>query len=270
METEQVLQGADFARTITILDRDGDAVTTFTGAATLAATLWPGDDQASLLTLTSTWVSAPAGTVRISATAAQTATLTPGTYPVRLAITASGVVSSAVVFMLEALAAPGTALVPPSYCSFKDMLAIVPWINELTTVEDQSGFAEQRGAAREWLDAVILSKVPAGRAAGPRGLIAGGGASSRGWVADLLDDDALVLTGPDGKRLKRACALYSCAEVLKYQVGSRDETSYQVLAYDLRHEAESLARQGVAWIDTNDDDEGDISFDLGSLRVTRG
>jgi hypothetical protein len=270
METEQVLQGADFARTITILDRHGDAITTYTGAAALAATLWPGDDQAALLTLSAVWVTPSAGTARIGASASQTATLEPGVYPVRLSITASGVVSSAVVLQLEVLAAPGTALAPPSYCSFADMRSVVPWIGELITTEDQSGFSGHRGAARAWLDSVVLSKVPAGRAAGPRDLVAHGGASSRQWVASLLDDDALVLTGPDGKRLKRACALFACAEVLKYQVGSRDETSYQALAHDLRHEAESLARQGVAWLDADDDGIGDLMLDLSTLRVARG
>jgi hypothetical protein len=270
MDTEPVLQGADLVRVITLLDRAGDPVTSYTGAAVLVATLWPGDDQAAATTLDATWVDPTEGTVRLALTAAQSAALDPGAYPVRLEITESGLTASAVVIVIEVLAAPGSAVAPPVYGTYQDMRSVVPWIHELRTDEDQAGFAEQRGVAREWLDSVLLAKVPGGSASGPRDLVVGGGVSSRSWVADLLDADALLLTGPDGKRLKRACALFACGEVLRHQIGSRGETSYQTLAHDLRCEAESLVRQGRAEIDTNDDGTGDLTLDLTTLRVARG
>ncbi len=264
---EPVIAGGYFSRTVVLDNLNG---ATYTGSATLAASLWSGDDRAQEFAPTAAWVSASALTVLITATAAQTATLAPGDYPVMLTITEGGFAQREVACVMRVTAAPGSGTAPPAYCTVADLYAVVPWIKELQSPDDQAGFAEARGAAREWLDAVIVSRTSGGstgRWIDYSGLSVS--RTDRNWVQDQLDDDLLVLTGGDGKRLVRACCLYAASDVLRHQVGDRGENTYQDLAASMRREAEAIVTSGWAWLDLDDDGTADYPIDLGQLRIGR-
>src|SRR5438445_291848 len=53
--TIEVFRGAAAIEVLTLQDRASDAVTTYTTAATLAAALWSGDDQAALVVPLAEW-----------------------------------------------------------------------------------------------------------------------------------------------------------------------------------------------------------------------
>ncbi len=265
---EPVIAGGHFSRAVVLGNLNG---ATYTGSATLAASLWPGDGQAESFAPTVAWEVVGDLSVRITATAAQTATLAPGDYPVMVSVTEGGVTQREIACLIRVAAAPGEATAPPVYCTTTQLYDAVPWIQDLQSPEDQAGFAEARGAAREWLDAVIVSRTSAGstgRWIDYSGLSVS--RTDRNWVQDQLDADRLVLTGGDGKRLVRAACLYAASDVLRHQLGDRGEDSYQALADTMRREAEAIVTSGWAWLDLDDDGTADYPIDLSQLRIGRG
>lgn len=279
------IAGADRVVTLTLRDAGGDPVTTYTSAATLAATVWPGDDRLASFSPTAAWTDAPAGTLTLTFAAAHTAALEPGEYPVLLAITAGGLTAQQVVATLRIRSAPGTAVAPPVYGTYDEMLVYAPWLGRLQAASDQAGFREQRARARTWLDSLIQRHWR-----GDRGYSGGGsldtsldalyeGGRARRWGAisrtlqAWLDADRLVRTGPTGAQIKECVAKKAIASVCAPQLGSPDkETSYQQLAVRFQREAEALAGCLTVEIDTSTpaDGIGDIVVDLGTADILRG
>ncbi len=160
VENVECVVGADVAGTLTLLDMDGNAITTYSSAATLAAKCWMGDDQTLLFAPTVAWLDPSAGTVSYSHTAAQTASIDPGNYKVQLWITAGSLTHKHDVVVLHFNPAPGSATAPTTYCTRKDLMRLAPWIETTQDLaRDKTNFAEQRGAARVWLDNIIMDRV---------------------------------------------------------------------------------------------------------------
>lgn len=281
----ECVAGADRSAVLTLRDALGAAVTSYTGSATLAATCWPGDDRPAAFAPTATWLDAAAGTIALGCAAADTATLDPGDYPVLLAITASGRTAKQVVATLRILAAPGSGTAPAVYGSYDELLRYAPWLARLKADSDQAGFAEQRARARTWFDSLIQRHWR-----GDRGYYGGqspddsldylydrgrpyrtGAISTtlQGW----LDAGRLVLTGPTGAAIRECVARKAIALVCAPQLGSPDkETSYQALARRFAREADALASQITAEIDTTPtpDGVGDLAIDLSASDVLYG
>jgi hypothetical protein len=160
-----VVRGADRYQTIRLTDEAGDAVTTFTGSATLAVTVWAGDATASITAgaaPTATWVDATAGTVQLYFAAAFTTLLTPGEYPVALSVTASGKTYTRRVGTLVVTPSAGSTAAGATYCTFDDMLSYAPWLPRLVADADgmlQAGLAEQRALSRDWLNHQIIERA---------------------------------------------------------------------------------------------------------------
>lgn len=272
---ESVLAGGHFSR-VAILDNLNGA--TYTGSATLVASLWPGDGQPAEFAPTVAWEVLADLSVRIVATAAQTATLAPGDYPVMVSVTEGGATQREIACTMRVLAAPGTDDPPTVYCTLNDMTTVAPWVENLRSPTDQAGFAEQRAQARVECDRMIQRHYR-----GQRGrrqttldyLMDGNGVgcwrdgSDDAALQAWLDDDRLILTGPSGLALVRWNALTAVAIVCEGQID--DDDKYMMLAQKMRMRARELAANIVAQVDTTDtaDGVGDITIDLGVADTLR-
>jgi hypothetical protein len=267
----QSKQGADRVQDITLIDGQGAPVTTFTAGAALAAAVWAGDQQEAAFAPTVAWVDAAAGTVRLTFAAADTADLAPGSYPVQLTITASGLVRKNNVATLQILASPGADTAQAVYCTAEQLLNHVPWLDELLGSDDQAGFAEQRAMAREWFDDLVAARYAAESGGSLQFTpylpgTAYGGNGSEAYIREQLDENKLVVR----PWVVRAVSYYAAGEILRHQVGTRDKTSYQVLGDRYMADARDLARQHYAELDVDADGVAEIRVSLGSLRISRG
>lgn len=85
-----VIKGISATYTVQVADGDGVAITDkFTGAESLTAYAWPGDDQTQSFALTPSWYSGPLGLVDIQVPAANTTTKDIGVYQWLLKLTDS-------------------------------------------------------------------------------------------------------------------------------------------------------------------------------------
>jgi hypothetical protein len=164
MSEAQVLfadQNADGAWTVTALDGSGGAVV-FDPLDALECTVWQGADSAALFSPAFAWISAPDGTIEVSVTAAQTAVLTPGVYP--LEITALPHATALRLAILDAWfqvgPRPGVALQPPVYGTYQDLVDYGggAWIETLRQKEGLANFVRERSRARDYLDSLICKK----------------------------------------------------------------------------------------------------------------
>jgi hypothetical protein len=122
-EVFQVDQGDELKISpITLLDSLGAAITAYDGSQSLTVTVWPGGGRAAAFTFTNgnaTWltVSPTANTVQIIITPAQTASLYPVNYDLKLEINDSGNLVKAYSCTLEVGARPEDPTQPPAYPS---------------------------------------------------------------------------------------------------------------------------------------------------------
>jgi hypothetical protein len=245
--------GADRKFTLTLRDDSGSAITTYTGSATLDASVWGGDDLYESFDATATWVDAAAGTIRLTLAKADTATLEPGVYQVLLSITASGVTSSRPVLLLNMLAGPGSTVALTKYGSYDGMLGIAgSTLPNLLTHTDQAGAAEFLHRARMEFERLIQSRYRGGvsyrRQANLDHLLFGGHREYRSGyqdatLQDYLDDDYLVLDGPTGDAIKRWNNLLACAYLYERQSGAGGDGAggYRSQAASWRAEAAAIA-----------------------------
>ena len=252
---------------VTLARADGDALT-YTGAESMTCQVWAGDDQAVALTPTVTWLSAP-NLLQVSIDAS---TLDEGDYQLRIRDNADVDVAW---HTLRVLPAPGTADPEPVYGSVQDLYLHAPWVRDLAGEDDEAGFVEQRALARAWLDDTILRHyTPYGT--GPMVMLSdtavylgapGDVIGPSQWLRDQLDDDALIVT----TTIREAVARYAASVICSAQLGvARDGESYHQHALRLRAEAETILATLVVQLDTDSDDEPDLSIDLGRVAVLRG
>jgi hypothetical protein len=268
MNNIECVKGSACVKDLTLLDSNGEPVTTFTSGATLAASLWRGDDQAESFDPAVEWIDATAGSLRLTFAAADTATLTPGSYPVLLSITAGSEVKKNRIATLVVSSAPGSAVALPTYCAMDDMLDLSGELAELMQEDsDLSGFMEQRHAARQWTDRTVLARardvieqqherhspVVASNAIDiTTGVDAGSmwgrsiypNTSIRDQVDAIrqsLEDDDLIRD----QEMIEANAAYALWRVYRRQTGNtRGGTSYRDLAFQWYEES---ARKLAAW-----------------------
>jgi hypothetical protein len=155
-------QNSDGDWTVTALDSAGQPVTVFASNDALECTVWQGADSAALFHPTAAWISAPVGTIALSVTAAQTAVITPGVYP--LEITALPHATALRLPILDAWfqvgPRPGSALQPPVYGTYQDLVDYGggAWIETLRQKEGLANFVRERSRARGYLDSLICRK----------------------------------------------------------------------------------------------------------------
>lgn len=256
------------------------ASTAFLGTDDLAAELWTGDDQAVISTPTMAWTDATTASYRLTFEPADTSGQIPGTYRVRGTATRSGVTYTILRDTIELVAVPGSGTAPKVYCSYQDLTKECSWIGQIiNTDEDQTGFAEQRAAARDWLDSLILQSQPV---TGGLNLISrqnswswnspggneyvGNNLAHDTVMAGYLADDKLLLTTPYGKQAVRACACYALGLIFRNQAGPGTEMSRFASYYTKM--ASNLVSSLIAELDTNDDGVAEYAIAL-SITNTR-
>jgi hypothetical protein len=236
---------------------------TYTGATPLAAQVWPGDDRPVLFAPTVAWLDADERTVTLTIAPAQTTTVTPGTYPVRLGIGASDARAWVPLCLLRLRAAPGTGVAGSVYCTFDSLRRYAGgWLDALYGQGDasQAGYAEERAAARAEFESRLHGRYNAMLGSG-EGLF-----SRSPWLTDELAAEHLLVTEP----IARWNALWALHLVCRRQVMAKGDNPYLGLADRYRDEADALLPTITAELDTDDDGQGDVAIPLGTVRILRG
>lgn len=133
----------------------------FSSSDAVSAEVFAGDGQPVLFNPAATWISASAGTIKVTITAAQVATagITPGEYLLRIFVTpvSDGQPRMVALKSIEFTPAPGSDTAPTAYATYRDLGAYTPEIDRLQSqLEDLSQFARQRHVARTETDNRIL------------------------------------------------------------------------------------------------------------------
>lgn len=250
---------------------DSGAPEGFAATDPLVAKLWPGDARPPLAAPSAAWTDAPAGRFAVSLSDAQTAALAPGAYRVIVTASRAGKTIPLVVFAVEILESPGDASAPAVYCSAEDLEDQLGWVGQILDLKtDSTGFARQRRLAREWLDGLILRAYSGARADDH---LTGALLGSAGpllpdpWLSGLLESGALVLTGPAGRGLVRACAAYSLWLICNAQAPGSDQMRRAAAGF--RREARKVAYR-AAGIDTNGDGRPELAVWLGNVNAIEG
>ena len=269
--------GYDASWTFTIVDGNGNPITTYAGAEPLGGDVWLGESTATLFSPSVTWLSAAAGTVTLSIAKAQTAGLVAGKYGLDCFLAdTSGRFLTIYQAMLTLTSSPGATPLRPTYCSIADMRVQASWIDDLQDEQnDLTGFAEQCAQARDWLDGLILQAFKSADLT----TLSGGfttrfsSSTSRGtlltntWLLGVLNANGLVLTIPSGRKAIRACAFYALALACRGQIGSSGQRDYQRLANYYAAAANREASTYVAEIDTNGDGLADTTVVLSNTQT---
>jgi hypothetical protein len=229
---------------------------------TLTSVLSPGDDRPALTTPTAAWIDATVASWSLNLVPADTAaaTVPPGVYRIRVIATRGSAIAELLRDSIEVLPTEGTGTAPAVYGSYNDMQAECNWIGQFADGADQSGFAEQRGKARLWLDDLILRAAPVG---GQGALISrqswwswsysgldprsGTGLAIDTTLAAYLASNCLMTTGPRGQGIITATSCYAIALVLRAQPGN---DNLKLASYFMRR-AQAEASMLVCEIDIN-------------------
>ena len=256
------------------------ATSVFLGTDTITSRVWRGDDQPTLVSPTTTWVSATAGTFQVTMNDADSSTLEVGQFRIQTIAVRTGRTATVLDGFLDIKSAPGTATARPVYGTYQDMTKYAPWIQNLQTEDDLEGFADQRADAREWLDNIIVKNYR-GSSLGQFGhhsmaAFAYGFSGPRRslllsqWLQDQLNGNTLLsggtYTGPSGGALlikpttKRIVAFRAIAEVCMGMLGKGGD--YPSWGAQFRRAADAECMAYTAEIDTNNDGRAEIGIPL--------
>lgn len=239
----------------------------------LACKAWPGDDRPAVFSPAVAWTDAPTCKFKLSVAEADTLAAGPGRLRLLTTATRDGRTFAVALAGLTITAAPGEALEPPSYCTAEDLRNQCSWIDQIADVaQDQTGFAQQRGEAREWLDGLILNHRPAAGGYFPNfpdvptwGAV---GLLEDPWLRAILDAGGLVLTGPRGRKAVRICACYALA--LIFRTKCAPDSKFAGFAAEFERRAQKLAKTAIVEIDTNGDGLADMPVPLCNAVMLRG
>ena len=224
----------------------------YDGSESLACKLWAGDDRAVWATPSCVWKTPP-DLARVTITPAHLQNVPAGLCKLRIYVGSSPI--HAAEACLRVLNAPGAATAPASYCSAQDLRSLFPKIDELADrQEDQTGFAEQIGAARDWIDGSIRDAYAQER----------GNGEARRQAQQWLSADKLVVSAA----IRRAAACHAVADILQGQLGGSEE--FAKLSARLRHQARRHLAETIAEIDLDGDGAGDVFIELSAVRCRLG
>lgn len=206
--------GTTEVHAFTIRNRAQQAIIgVFTEDDVLSASVWRGDDQATLITPTVEWVDPDQGVVVLTITESMISGISPGTYRLQAFVTPQSddhprcFLDGAIRFEPTA----GTAVPLPVYATSDDMEIYCPQVMKLQDLlVDQANFAQQRHRARTWFDRYVLDHYnpqpgrsrrlinDAGDDFGPNDRLAppptGVSVPTKAELVQYLADDKLILT----------------------------------------------------------------------------
>ena len=241
----------------------------FTSADTLSAIVWDGANGPAVATPSVAWIDAPSGTIKLTISAANTATLEVQPWPIRVTVGHAGRTFPAWQGYIDLIPSPGTATELPVYGTFAEMLQYGgTWIKSLLTVANRAGFLEERNRARSTLDEWILARY---RPVRPYGSFGAGASGPYGWgsldgpnpvIKGYLDANYLILTPKVKEIVARLALSFACEAKLDMTPATDPYAGQALYQWQL---AASKARTLVAEIDTNADGFADVTVNLGLI-----
>lgn len=277
--TVDIPRGTEADRIFQVRDPSGSAfgpaltpanVSPFTGSETLAASVWAGDETASLATPTATWDDATIGTILVSFAAADTSGLSLGTYQGQVTATSAGKTGRVLRFQVKLTPVPGTQTVALAFTVTDDLLRYANWIEDLQGERQVAGFAEEQARATEDLIQILVRLYKSGGSMAPTLGQPGWNATTLGYGSDLpskwfrdqitpvaVDADHPANAGNPGiysalivrELTKEYCAKKAIAYICQGQLGRKSDRDYWALANYFTKDAESLLRTYMAEID---------------------
>jgi len=249
----------------------------FLDTDTLTAVLWQGQNETPVLTPAASWIDSTNAQYQISFQDADSAGLAYGVYYIQASAMRAGTPNRTTALMprgsfIEILAAPGTTFTPrPTYIAVGDIRKIAPWIDDLTTPDNDSGFDNQLADARDWLDELVLRNYRGGNVSllGYHGFAldawyTGGGrrtSLTNRWLFAALAANQLLVT----PRVKAICAYYALSRICESMITKSGQ--YVALASRFRFEAESLLCSSTVEIDVNGDGFGEVPINFSSTNT---
>ncbi len=249
----------------------------FLSTDTLTAQVWAGSNETPLLTPAATWISATNAQYQVTLQNADSASLAYGVYYLQAFATRAGTPPRTTALLpsgtsLAILAAPGASFTArPTYIAVGDIRKIAPWIDDLTTPDNDSGFDNQLADARDWLDEIVLRNYRGGNVSllGYHGFAldawyTGGGrrtSLTNRWLFAALQSNQLLVT----PRVKQMCAYFALSKICESMITKSGQ--YVALASRFRFEAESLLASTTVEIDVNGDGFGEVPINLSSTNT---
>lgn len=243
----------------------------------LAASVWAGGNETSILAPICTWFSAPNAQFQIAFQNADSLGMSIGQYYLQAFATRAGPPPRTTALLprgtsLEVLAAPGLTFTPrPTYIVLQDVVKIAPWISDLQVPDYNTGFDDQLADAREWLDEMVLRNYRGGNVSllGYHGFAldawyTGGGrrtSLTNRWLFAEIQSNHLIVT----PRVKQVCAYYALSRICETMITKSG--SYIALSSRFRFEAESLLVSTTVEIDVNADGFGEVPVNFSSTNT---
>lgn len=270
--TLTVPQGTSRDFLLQVKDAADEAVTTFAVDDALAATVWPGDDRAAVATPTIAWSDYTVGKYLLTFEDDDTASVSPGKYRLRATFTRSGRTGVLLDGWLVVSASPDDATADQALTTLDDLLRYAPWLDDLLSDSDQSGFAEQQAAAFSWLVDVLCDRWQPNTGAaslGDRTIFGWDFAEGPStWLRGKLTAETSALVSRP--KTIEILAKKAIAFVCEAQVGRESARDFAAHARAYHGDADSLLKTYRAEIDAKDTYDGvptmTIHCGVGSLR----
>lgn len=269
-QTLQMIAGADGGPWATTLLNDGQPVA-FPSDSTFVATVSRGGGEASIFTPTVAWVDAASGTLSMSVSAAQIASLDPGSYVLQVFVATGGRKVPAFDGTLEILPSVGTETPGQTFCAFEDMLVFSSQVRSLqqSRGSDATGFYAQRaqvtGHLIRWFDKRYrpiqgLTKVRSGTPDPILGLedVASPTAPflpRAAFLAGMLGGGVVV-----DPRLREITARLAVALVLERQSTGTSSNVYMAEVEEQRRMAAEMLADYQVQLDTSDPLNGEPDY----------
>lgn len=240
---------------------DGDLAGIFDGTEVFRVLLWAGDSRApdwqsdsAAVWATGTDFNTPGSRLVVEMTVSRLAieSLPEGTYNLQVMLNPN--VDDIEVWsgQIRLVSAAGTAPAPATYATFEDLEDEYPGIADLQELGlDQTGFAEERGWARQQVDQTLLARAQTELDQDDR---LGVWDQPRRDALESLEDHLAANRLQVTTELRRICALYTLGRILARQTGQ--EKSQQ----GVRYLAE--ARWGLVGYRGRIDADGDGVYEL--------
>ncbi len=249
----------------------------FLSTDALTAKVWQGQNETPALTPAANWISAANAQYQVSFQNTDSAGLAYGVYYLQAFATRAGTPARTTALLpvgtaLTILAAPGAAFTArPTYINALDSRKIAPWIDDLTTPDNDTGFDNQCADARDWLDELVLRNYRGGNVSllGYHGFAldawyTGGGrrtSLTNRWLFAALQQNQLLVT----PRVRQLLAYFALSKICESMITKSGQ--YIALCSRFRFEAESLLASTVVEIDVNGDGFGEVPINFSSTNT---
>lgn len=267
--TIEVARGRDDSFVVSLFD-EANAPAVFDPSDALDASVWIGGSEAELYSPGAAWLSAPDGTITLTTTAAGTAALAPGTYPLEVFVTpaATSLKISVASFWLAVVDAPGASETSlPVYGTFQDLRDNGGgyWLDMLRR-DGLANCLRERAKARQWLDDAIVNAIRPLDPRGPYRYAIASGATHPDepcqTIRDALDADGLVVDARIVELSSLKALEYVCRSRLTFESGDLWASRSRFFAA----EANRLALSTRAVI-ANDDGATIFAVHLGTASI---